>query len=109
MGIERDHDFQEIVIANGGTVSEPAELSHYARGSFAIPAAFTGTTITFSVSRNNSTYFNLYDEGNNQLSITVSTSRAYPIPPEAFDWPFLKLTSGSAEGGERTILIQLSS
>jgi hypothetical protein len=101
MAIERDHSRQ--------SVSDAIETSHYARGSFIIPAAFTGTVITFSVSRDDSTYFNQYDEGNNQISYTVATSRAYPLPPEVFDWPFVKLTSGSAEGAARTIHVALSS
>lgn len=98
------------VIANGATASSACDLGLLDGGQglagFVLPATFTGTAITFQVSVDDSTYQALYN-GNTQLSITVAQGRSYGLTADnralLFGWRFVKLVSGSAEGGERSI------
>lgn len=97
-------------IASGGTVSNACDLGTLAAGQglagFVIPASFTGTAITFQVSVDDSTYQALYNS-NTQLSITVAQGRSYGFNADTrallFGWRYVKLVSGSAEGGSRDI------
>lgn len=76
---------------------------------FIMPAAFTGTAITFEVSNALAgTYVPLYDSSNNPVSMTVAVSRAYSVNPALFvGWQYLKLVSGSTELAGRTIICNL--
>lgn len=97
-------------IASGGTVSNACDLgtldASQGLAGFVIPATFTGTAITFQVSVDDSTYQALYN-GNTQLSITVAQGRTYSLTGDQratlFGWRYVKLVSGSAEGGARDI------
>jgi hypothetical protein len=97
-------------IASGGTTSNACDLGalDYGQGlaGFVLPASFTGTAITFQVSVDDSTYQALYNS-NTQLSITVAQGRSYGFSADTrsllFGWRFVKLISGSTEGGERAI------
>lgn len=101
---------QTAVIANGATVSSSCDLGLLDGGQglagFVLPATFTGTAIKFQVSVDDSTYQALYN-GNTELSITVAQGRSYGLTADnralLFGWRFVKLVSGSAEGGERSI------
>jgi hypothetical protein len=64
-----------------------------------MPAAFTGTTLTFQVSADGSTYVPLYDSSGTLQSMTVAVSCGYSLNPTVFaGWPYLKVVSGSAQG-----------
>lgn len=100
-----------FTIANGATTSDALDMGANpdplgGLAGFMIPASFTGTAITFSVSNDDSTYAALYNS-NTQLSITVSTSRAFGFTADQRSllsaWRYVKLVSGSAEGGARQI------
>jgi hypothetical protein len=98
------------VIASGGTVSGACDLGTLAAteglAGFVLPATFTGTAITFQVSIDDSTYQALYNS-NTQLSLTVAQGRSYGFAADTrallFGWRYVKLVSGSSEGGERSI------
>jgi hypothetical protein len=94
-------------IASGETVSGAIDVYPGRLYGFVLPAAFTGTAITFQVSEDGSTYRALYDDGNTAVSITVTQARAYAFKVDDFhclhQWRYIKLVSGSAEGADRTI------
>lgn len=92
-------------IANGQTVSDAIDISDTVALGLVMPAAFTGTTLTFQVSADNSTFQALYDSTNTQVSLTVAVSRSYDLPAELASWPFFKIVSGSAEGGARSLVV----
>lgn len=92
-----------VTIASGQTVSSALNFDAYDLGNYFIPASFTGTTIQFQVSYDGTTYVLLYDSTNTVKSQTVATSRAYDLPTEAAGACYIKLVSGSAEAGDRTI------
>ena len=98
------YDITSVSIANTGTVSTPITCDR-GRIPLAIvtPAALTGTTFTFQGSADGSTYNNLYYEGT-AYSVTVSTSRHIALDRRAFEGvKYMKVVSGSAEGGIRVI------
>jgi len=95
-----------VSIANGQTVSGALDLQGLALVAFQMPAAFTGTTMTFQGSFDDSTYQAIYNTSNTAYSITVAVSRTYAINPADFaGFRYVKFVSGSAEGGARTIVV----
>lgn len=77
-----------------------------------MPAAFTGTTITFTASDTfGGTYGPVYDSDGNQVSLAVAASRRIGLSGTEADalspWPFLKIVSGSNEAAERLVKITL--
>lgn len=98
-------DGKTTTIANAGTVSGAIAIGDYAMLGFQLPAAFTGVAMTFQVSADGATYVPLRDQSGALITITVAQGNAYPFPDEVGAWPYVKLVSGTAEGGARTILI----
>lgn len=72
-----------------------------------MPAAFTGASISFQVSGDDSTYQALYDSSNTLLSITVSASRTYgftdSVRATLAHWRYIKIVSASSEAAARSI------
>ena len=93
-----------VTIANSGTTSTAIDTAEYVAIGIILPAAFTGSAITFSVSQDNTTYGTLYTAANAAQSITVTQARAYPMPDDALKFRYVKLISGSSEEGARTIV-----
>lgn len=97
---------QTATIANAATTSSEIKLDGAAFGGVILPATMTGTTMTFTVSdASGGTYVALTDSAGNAISQTIAASKGFALPPEAFAFPYLKLVSGSAEGGARSILV----
>ncbi len=97
--------FQAIIAASSNTSAAILLFGLRAVGIF-IPSAFTGTTITFTVSSDGVTYVALYDSTGTQVSVTVSTSRYIYFDPVIFAGiAYLKIVSGSTEGTERTLIV----
>lgn len=98
--------YNEVTIANGGTASTVIDLQGLVLVQIIMPAALTGTSITFQSCPTSSggTFQTLYNSSNTAMSITVAASRSYNIAPVDFAGVrFLKVVSGSAEGAQRTI------
>lgn len=94
-------------IANGATTSGAVSLEGVTILGIIMPATFTGTALTFQVcDTSGGTYVALYDSTNAAVSVTVGTSRAYYLDPAIFAaWRFVKVVSGSTEGGARSITL----
>lgn len=94
-------------IANNATVSDGLDMGVGELVGIIMPAAFTGASITFQVSQDDSTYQALYDSSNSQVSITVSASRTYSLKQDVranlSKWRYVKIVSASAEGAARSI------
>lgn len=96
----------DVTIANGGTASAAIDGRDGALFGFALPAAFTGTTITVTVCDTaDGTYQVLEDVYGNAVSLTVEQGKSYTLPNEIAPWPWFKLVSGSAEAAQRTIRV----
>jgi hypothetical protein len=95
-----------LAIANGQTVSAAFNASDCAAFGLQMPAAFTGTTVSFQVSADDgTTYQALYDTTNTLVSMTVAASRSYDLPAELAAWDHFKIVSGLAEGAARTLIV----
>lgn len=103
-----------FVIANGDAtgLSTAVEIGATSLEGLFIPAAFTGTVLTFQAALTlGGTYQNLYDDSGTEVSVAVAAGRAVSIDFAALklaQWRFLKIRSGTAaapttEGGERSI------
>lgn len=95
-----------LTIASSGTVSGAIDTQGYTFFALVMPAAFTGTALTFQTSHDNTTFQALYDTANNQVTLaTVAASRNYDLPPELSAWRWWKIVSGSSEGASRSLII----
>jgi hypothetical protein len=101
------------VIASGGTTSNAVDLgvSTYPDGGivgFVMPATFTGASVSFLVSVDDSTYQALNDSSNAAVSITVTQAKTYGFKADVRSvlapFRFIKFVSASSEGGARTII-----
>jgi len=92
-------------IAASGTASSAIETgANNCFVGFYTPAALTGTSFTFQASPDNSTFYNVLDEGTS-YSVTVAASRYVAVKPAVFVGArYLKIVSGSAEGAERVVI-----
>ena len=93
---------RSVTIASGGTTSTTFELNYATRGSFQLPT-MTGTAITVKVSNDDATYTNCPAEGSETNPATTASAGTYALPIKCFNFRYLKLVSGSAEGADRVI------
>lgn len=101
-----DFNTNAVTIANGATTSSALDLSTNGFVGFIMPAAFTGTAVTFTGSIDNSTFTALYNSDNSAFSITVSAARYYCLWPADFlGMRYVKIVSNATEGGARTITV----
>ncbi len=96
-------------IANSGTKTPAIVTKGLSLVGIQLPAAFTGTAITFEASLDGTTYQPVYDtKSGTALSYTVAQGHFVAIDPIDFQGiPFLKIVSGSAEGGARAFSVSL--
>lgn len=97
-----------VVIASGST-SASFPLGGYAWGSVQLPAAFTGTALTFNYSHDGSNWTAVPVEGNEVNPETVTANGTYRIPAYAFAAKYCQIVSGSSEAAARTITVFLRS
>ena len=93
-----------LTIASSGSTSDALDVQGNVLTGMIVPA-MTGTTLTFSVSFDGTTYYAYYDQYGAQPSVTViSTARYIEIDEEDFvGAQFIKVVSGSTEAASRTI------
>jgi hypothetical protein len=104
---ENPVQYLSVTIANNAQVSSAVDLGGYVLSGLILPATFTSTAITFQMgNETQGTYFDIYDSTNTQLSMTVTQGRSYLFQPSDFvGVRYLKIKSGSAEGGARTVTL----
>lgn len=98
-----------VTIANTATSSSPISCNGFVLCGIKLPATFTGTALTFEVCDTlGGTYVALKKSDGSSLSYTVAQGTYVAIDPKDFQGvQFLKIKSGSAEGGLRTLLVAL--
>jgi hypothetical protein len=96
-------------IASGQTASAAIDLRDFMLAGITMPAAFTGTALTFQVATpSGGSYTTLEDENGDAYTLTVEASKYYPVNVIHFvGGRFLKIVSGSAEGADRTLTLHL--
>lgn len=95
-----------VTITGGSTTSGVFTTQGLGLVGLAMPATFTGTTMSFQGSDDGSNYLALYNVSGTALSITVAASRLILFSPgDLVGVQFLKLVSGSTEGSDRVIQV----
>lgn len=98
------------VIASGQTASDVIKTNGMSLCGIKIPAAFTGTALSFQMSDSEAGTFVPVKTavGGTALSYTVAPGQYNAIDPKYFQGiQFLKIVSGTAEGAARTLQISL--
>jgi hypothetical protein len=100
---------KSAAILIGQTVSAAIECGGLALCGIQLPAAFTGTALTFQASLDGVTYQPVHSAAaGTLLSYTVSQGQYCAIDPKDFlGVAFLKIVSGSAESAARTLVCSL--
>jgi hypothetical protein len=96
---------QSLTIANGQTTSGAFECRDFAIFGLVLPATMTGTLLSFTVSADGTTFQALHDDTNTAVTLALTVSKSYLLPPELAAWHSFKIVSGSAEGADRTLVI----
>ncbi len=91
-------------IADGQTKSGAVATGEFAMGGFTTPSTFEGTTMSFEVSLDDSTFVPLKNDAGGAISMTVAVSCGYPLPPEIFAFKSFKFVSGAAASGAARVL-----
>lgn len=96
-----------ITVASNATTSAEVDLGGTEIVGLQLPAAFTGTAISFLVSTvSGGTYQAMKDGAGNSVSKTVAQGQYIAIDPTLFRGVrFVKLVSGSSEAADRVITI----
>ncbi len=97
----------DATIANGATVSSTINLGGFTPVGILLPAAFTGTSISFQASVDGTNFFPVRaGTGGALLSYTVAQGTYAALNPNDFHGiHYLRVVSGSAEGAARTLKI----
>lgn len=97
-----------VTIPSGSNTSDTVDFLGSSLVGIIMPAAFTGTSITFQMSDSDTTYCDLYNKDGTQLQATVAPSRAIFFAPGDFIGArWVKFVSNATEGGNRTIKVIL--
>jgi hypothetical protein len=103
--ITRATRIQRARVANGANDSEVYQAENFISFGVITPATIDGTQMRFKVSRDNSTFIDLYDEFGTQRTITIAANRGIPLPDELAAWKFFKLVQVTAAGADRDYYI----
>ncbi|HBY62160.1 MAG TPA: hypothetical protein DEH78_20260 [Solibacterales bacterium] len=107
-----------VVIANAASLSAAGSGKLNKIKAIGIPAAWTAAALTFQVSKDNSTFMNLYDAAG-EVSIASAAVVASGVVGlsdnlQAIlgEWPYFKIRSGTAgtpvaQGADRTLTVYL--
>lgn len=92
-----------VIIASGGTDSEPIDISDMSFGMFELPSAFTGVIVNFKVSVDGGGHSVAVDDTGTALDdVTVAAGQATPFPSSVMHGGSLVITAG-AQAAERRI------
>lgn len=92
-------------IASGQTTSDAVDGRHHAAWLAVLPAAFTGTQLSFLASADGTTYRALKTTAGVVVAIDAAAATAAPLPPEVGHARWFKIVSNASEAAARTILL----
>lgn len=94
-----------IDVSESATVSNALDLRGKVLVALVMPSALTSTAITFTGSTDGTTYSSMTNSSGSAITCTVAASKHVILTPTDFYGArFLKLTMGSSEGADRTII-----
>jgi hypothetical protein len=94
-------------IANGQQISSTIKLGGFSLVGVFLPAAFTGTALTFLASHDGTNFFSVVTStSGTALSYTVAQGTYAAIDPKDFQGiEYLQIKSGSSEAAARTLTL----
>lgn len=98
--------YSTVSIASGGNTSSAANSSGGVLAGFYIPSTFTGSSVTFTASRDGANYYPVRDRTGTSISVTVNTGTPsfYSLNGVLpFAAEFIRVVSASSEAADRTI------
>jgi hypothetical protein len=97
-----------LAIANGQTTSSTISTNGSSLVGVQIPAAFTGTSITFLAAMASGGPFQPVYNGAGQVKYNVVEGQYIAINPQDFyGIPFLQIVSSASEGAARTLICSM--
>jgi hypothetical protein len=99
-------EWQTVTITSGQQDSAPLALFDRSLVGMALPSTYDGTAMSFKVSRDGTTYYELDDTGTGAaIPATVAASKAYSFDPIVFmPWNFVILRAGTAQATTDTVI-----
>lgn len=89
-------------VPNGDTVSNAVDLEDGTFLGFTVPAALTGSSVSFSVSLDGVTYVTMKDGAGTTLTLSIGVDQYVPVDSGKFlGIRYIKLVCGSSQGAER--------
>jgi len=106
--VEIDSTGQSVTIAIGQTLSSALNCFGMNVCNILIPSGFTGTTISFYGSFDNTTYYPIYNTAGAALTATVVANSICALAPiDLAGFQFIKISSGSSQASSATLNISL--
>jgi hypothetical protein len=106
--ISRQSEARLVTIPEANHLTEEFSLAGYASGSFQLPAALTSATIGVQVSLDAAAWAPLTNAVGTAVTVcTVVAAGAYPLPAEAFSFPWARLESNLDEAAGRSVQVFL--
>jgi hypothetical protein len=104
--LNRENAFQSVTIASGAATSGVMMLDGFSFGGVILPSTYDGTTaIGFTVCDTFSgTYVALEDATGAAITVVGEASKAYPLPPEIFAFPYGKLVAPGNQSTTDTVI-----
>lgn len=99
-------EWQQVTITSGQQDSAPIALYDKTIVGMALPGTYDGTAMTYKVSRDGTTYYELDDTSTGAaVPATVAASKAYSFDPTIFlPWNFVILRAGTAQATTDTVI-----
>jgi hypothetical protein len=86
-----------VTITNGTSLSTVAHVGEETLVGIILPAGWDVAALTFQVSNDNVTFYNLYDKDAEVTVTSAAGSRSVALDPvKTFPYPYLKIRSGTS-------------
>ena len=95
------------VIANGGTVSSAVCISDHLPVALQMPAAFTGTAVSFTGSFDGSTFQPVYVGGSLYTELVAAGENVVLDPSMFYGFRQIQVVSNATEGQQDSIVVML--
>jgi len=95
-----------IDISANASISSGVQTNGLLLSGIVFPAAMTGTAITFDFSYDGTTWHDVHETDNTEVSYTISPGNVVRVDPSGWAFAaagFLRVVSGSSEAADRTI------
>lgn len=106
-------DTLDVVIASGGSLSPVVDLGSLTPLGIVMPAAWDAAGLTFMVSADGTTFYDLYDDAATEVAVAADASRVVRLDPANWaGFRYIKIRSGTTgspvnQNADRTLTLLL--